>query len=112
MYLIVLLTKYKRTYDQINQIEKQVKAIYHELVFFLRSKKVFCYIPENDSEQDFLGWNTSYGMEKISTETIMDRLDMFQSVFKKIDEFGWWDLKRNLADAGSKFTSTEFKEEC
>ena len=49
-------------------------------------------------------------METISTEEVMDKLDMFQSRFGKIDEFGWWDLERILADAGSQFTSTEFKE--
>ena len=29
-----------------------------------------------------------YGMEKIKTEEVMDKLDMFQSRFGKIDEFG------------------------
>ena len=53
-----------------------------------------------------------YGMEKITTEEVMDRLDMFQSRFGKIDQFGWWDLERISADAGTQFTSTEFKEEC
>ena len=33
-----------------------------------------------------------YGMEKITTEEFMDKLDMFQSRFWKIDQFGWWDL--------------------
>ena len=51
-----------------------------------------------------------YGMEKITTEEIMDKLDMFQSRFWKIDEFGWWDLE--YADVGTQFTSTEFKQEC
>ena len=37
---------------------------------------------------------------------------MFQSRFGKIYQFGWWDLDRISADAGSQFTSTEFKEEC
>ena len=37
---------------------------------------------------------------------------MFQSRFGKIDKFGWWDLERILADAGTKFASTEFKQEC
>ena len=37
---------------------------------------------------------------------------MFQSIFGKIDEFGWWDLERISEDAGTQFTSTEFKEEC
>ena len=35
---------------------------------------------------------------------------MFQSIFGKIDEFGWWDLERVSSDAGAQFTSTEFKE--
>ena len=29
-----------------------------------------------------------YGMEKITTEEVMDKLDMFQSRFGKIDQFG------------------------
>ena len=29
-----------------------------------------------------------------------------------MDQFGWCDLERILADAGTQFTSTEFKEEC
>ena len=34
-----------------------------------------------------------YGMEKFLIEEVMDKLDMFQSRFVKIDEFGWWDLE-------------------
>ena len=30
-----------------------------------------------------------YGMENITTEEVMDKLDMFQSRFGKIDQFGW-----------------------
>ena len=30
-----------------------------------------------------------YGMEKITTEEVMDKLDMFQSRSGKMDEFGW-----------------------
>ena len=41
-----------------------------------------------------------YGMRKVSKEEVMDKLDMFQSKFGKIDEFGWWDLERISADAG------------
>ena len=51
-------------------------------------------------------------MNNITTAEVMDKLDMFQSRFGKIDQFGWWDLERILADAGTQFTSTEFKEEC
>ena len=53
-----------------------------------------------------------YGMEKITTEEVMDKLDMFQSRFGKIDEFGWWYLEIISSDAGTQFTSTEFKQEC
>ena len=28
-----------------------------------------------------------------------------------MDEFGWWDLERISSDAGTQFTSTDFKEE-
>ena len=50
-------------------------------------------------------------MEKITTEEVMDKLDMFQSRFGKIDEFGWWDLEIISSDAGTQFNLTEFKEE-
>ena len=51
-------------------------------------------------------------MENITTAEVMDKLDMFQSRFGKIDQLGWWDLERISADAGAQFTLTEFKEEC
>ena len=43
---------------------------------------------------------------KISTEQVVDNLDLFQSRFGKIDEFGRWDLERISADAGTQFTLT------
>ena len=42
----------------------------------------------------------------------MDKLDMFQSRFGKVDQFGWWDLETISADTGTQFTLTEFKDEC
>ena len=51
-----------------------------------------------------------YGREKITTKEVMDKLDMFQSIFGKIYEFGWCYLEIISADAGSQFTSTEFKK--
>ena len=53
-----------------------------------------------------------YGMDKITTEELMEKLDMFQSRFGEIDQFGWWYLEKVSADAGRQFTSTEFKDEC
>ena len=49
-------------------------------------------------------------MKFFSTEQGMDMLDMFQSRFGKIDEFGWWELEIISADAGLQFTLMEFKE--
>ena len=49
-------------------------------------------------------------MEKITTEEVMDKLDMFQSRFGKMDQFGWWYLEIISADAGTQFTSMEFKD--
>ena len=35
-----------------------------------------------------------YGMENITTNEVMDKLDVFQARFVIVDEFGWWDLER------------------
>ena len=51
-----------------------------------------------------------YGTDKISTDKVMDKLDVSQSRFGKIDKFGWWDLEIISSDVGSQFTSTEFKK--
>ena len=50
-----------------------------------------------------------YGMENITTAEVMDTLDMFQSIFGKIDQFGWWDLERISEYAGTQFTLKELK---
>ena len=42
----------------------------------------------------------------------MEKLDMFQFRFGKIDQFRWWYLERISADAVTQFTSKEFKDEC
>ena len=47
-----------------------------------------------------------YGMERITTEEVMDKLYMFQARFGKVDEFGWWDLEIISAYSGTKFTPT------
>ena len=43
---------------------------------------------------------------------LQQKMDMFQSRFGKIDQFGCWYLERISVDAGTQFTSTEFKDEC
>ena len=49
-------------------------------------------------------------MESITTEGVMEKLDMFQAIFGKVDEFGWGDMERVQTDAGTQFTSNEFQE--
>ena len=46
-----------------------------------------------------------YGMENITTEEVMEKLDMFQERSVKVDEFGWWDMERIETDSGTQFTS-------
>ena len=50
-------------------------------------------------------------LNKITTEEVMYKLDMFQYRFGKMDKSGWWDLERISADAGTQCTSTDFKEQ-
>ena len=33
-----------------------------------------------------------YGMENITIEEVMDKIDTFQARLGKVDEFGWWDM--------------------
>ena len=49
-------------------------------------------------------------MENITTEEVMDKLDMFQSRFGKVDAFVWWDMEIIQTDAGTQFTPKEFQE--
>ena len=39
----------------------------------------------------------------------MDKLDMFQARFGKVDDFVWWDIERIQTDAITQFTSKEFQ---
>ena len=41
----------------------------------------------------------------------MDKLDMLQAIFGKVDEFGWWDMERIKNDSGTQFISKYFKED-
>ena len=50
------------------------------------------------------------GVGKISTEEVMDKRDMFQYRFRKVEKFGWWDLEMFSSDAGTQFTLKDFKE--
>ena len=50
-----------------------------------------------------------YGIENITTGGVMEKLDMFQARFGKVDEFGWWDMERIQNDSVTQFISKEFK---
>ena len=50
------------------------------------------------------------GTENISTKEVIDKLDIFQFKFVKVDEFVWWDLERIQTYNGIQFTSKEFHE--
>ena len=49
-------------------------------------------------------------MENITTEGVMDKLDMFQAIFGKLDEFGWWDMEIVQTDDDTQFTYKDFQE--
>ena len=49
-----------------------------------------------------------HGMENTTTEEVINKLYIFQSIFRKVDEFGWWDMEIIQTDAGTQFTSREF----
>ena len=49
-------------------------------------------------------------MENITTEEVMDKIDMFQERFGKVYEFGWWDTERIKNGTGTQFTYKEFQE--
>ena len=51
-----------------------------------------------------------YRMENITTEEVMDKIDMFQARFGKVDEFCWWDMEIIKTKSGMQFTSKEFQE--
>ena len=36
---------------------------------------------------------------------------MFQERFVKVDELGWWYMERIKTDAGTQFSSSQFKED-
>ena len=39
-----------------------------------------------------------YGMENITTEELMDKLDILQAIFGKTDESGWWYMDTTQTD--------------
>ena len=53
------MPNYKRIYDQIEKINKSIRALYWEMVLFLGWINGFWYILENDIIGDILDWTPS-----------------------------------------------------
>ena len=51
-----------------------------------------------------------FRMENITTEEAMYNTDMFQSIFGKLEKFGWWNLEQIHTDSGTQFISKDFQE--
>ena len=103
---------------QVEVTWRTLRTIVHALVVHARVPEVYVHFALMYSTDHifpvlpikYLKIPKLYGMENITTAEVLDKLDMFQSRFWKIDQFGWWDLERISADAGTLFTLTEFKE--
>ena len=50
-----------------------------------------------------------YGMENITTEEVMDKLDIFQDRFGKVDKFSWLCLEKIRTENDTQFTSKKFQ---
>ena len=40
----------------------------------------------------------------------MEKIDIFQAIFVKVDEFGWWYMEIIQTDTSVQFTSKDFYE--
>ena len=49
-------------------------------------------------------------MGNITAKEVMEKIDMFQAIFGKLDEFGWWDMEIIQTDDCTQFTSKDFQE--
>ena len=49
-------------------------------------------------------------MERVTSEEVMNKLDMFQDRFGKIDESSCRDPESIPSNAGTQFTSTDFQD--
>ena len=58
-YVIVLRPIFDTTYKGETQVKIYMRALRHELVVFQKIMICFRYVPENEIEEDMLGWNPS-----------------------------------------------------
>ena len=82
----------------------------YDVVFDEKKSSALAYTSQPYAE--VMAMHPDVSMRTIdTTEEVMDKLDVFQFIFGKIDEFRWWDLEIISADAGLQFVWTDFKEE-
>ena len=53
-----------------------------------------------------------YGIEIITTQKVIHKLDRFQYRIRKIDKLGWWYLEIISSYEGTQFISMEFQDKC
>ena len=51
-----------------------------------------------------------YVIENITTKEVVNKIDRFQAIFRKVYELGWWYMNVIQTDVGTQFTSKEFQE--
>ena len=49
-----------------------------------------------------------YWMENITTEEVMDKIDMLQARYWNVDEFSWWNTEIIQTYTGTQFIPKEF----
>ena len=49
---------FNTTYKGVKQVKIYMWDLHHELVLFQKNRNCFCYVLENETEEDILGWNT------------------------------------------------------
>ena len=59
---------------------------------------------------DYSKMTKVYKIENITNEEVMDKLDMFQARFRKLYEFGWWDMETIQTDSVTQFTYKEVQK--
>ena len=47
----------------------------------------------------------------MTTDKYIDKIDMFQDIYWKEDEFGWWGFEQIQTDIDTQFASKEFQED-
>ena len=59
IYVIVLRPIFDNTYKGEIEVEIYMRALHHELILFQQIRNCFRYVPENETEEEILGWNPS-----------------------------------------------------